>query len=248
MLPAFLLLAALLPGAALAQPRPFTCVGAEQLEDDVFAIPFPRGAAAPGEAARTNLTAAAERAKREPERNLCVLGHAGPQEGGAQSGIQLAAKRAGEVASALAKLGIDRDRIRAEARRAAFARGVVPAERSVTVVLLPAAPGAAPAPRPETPARAPERPAPARPEEVRPAAPPPREVQPAGTPQTAPERPTQVPDASPGVPQGSAPAPGAGSPAGTPEGPAAPPREAAQPAGAPSGATPASPRQETPKP
>jgi hypothetical protein len=32
---------------------------------------------------------------------------------------------------------VERDRIRAEARRAAFARGIVPAERSVTVVLLP---------------------------------------------------------------------------------------------------------------
>ncbi|SDB73504.1 OmpA family protein [Belnapia rosea] len=127
----------LLPGLALAQPRPFTCVGAEQLEDDSFAIPFPRGAAAPGPAARTNLEAAADRAKREPERLICVLGHADPQEGGAQAGVQLAAKRAGAVAEALAKLGVERDRIRAEARRAAFARGAVPAERSVTVVLLP---------------------------------------------------------------------------------------------------------------
>ncbi|TDG19441.1 hypothetical protein E2C05_27550, partial [Paracraurococcus ruber] len=152
MLPALLLLAALAPGAALAQPRPFTCVGAEQLEEDVFAIPFTRGAATPGEAARSNLAAAAERARREPERNLCVLGHAGPAEGGAQSGLQLAARRAGEVAAALAKLGLDRDRIRAEARRAAFARGAVPEERSVTVVLLPAVPAAA---RPEAPAPAP---------------------------------------------------------------------------------------------
>jgi coenzyme F420-reducing hydrogenase delta subunit len=71
---------------------------------------------------------------------LCVLGHAGPQEGGAQSGLQLAARRAGAVAERLAKLGVERDRIRAEARRAAFARGVVPEERSVTVVLLPASP------------------------------------------------------------------------------------------------------------
>ncbi|WP_431271466.1 hypothetical protein [Dankookia sp. P2] len=96
MLPVLFLAAVLLPaGTALAQPRAFTCIGAEQLEEDVFAIPFPKGKAAPGEAARTNLAAAAERAKREPGRMLCVLGHAGPQEGGAQSGIQLAAKRAG---------------------------------------------------------------------------------------------------------------------------------------------------------
>lgn len=130
----------LLPGLALAQPRPFTCVGAEQLEDDAFAIPFARGAAAPREEARTNLEAAADRAKREPERMICVLGHAGQQEGGAQAGLQLAAKRAGAVAEALAKLGVERDRIRAEARRAAFAHGAVPVERSVTVVLLPPAP------------------------------------------------------------------------------------------------------------
>jgi len=128
----------LLPATAMAQPRPFTCVGAEQLEDDVFAIPFARGAAAPGDAARANLAAALERAKQSPERMICVLGHAGQQEGGAQTGIQLAARRAGAVAALLAKDGVERDRIRAEARRAAYAQGVVPAERSVTVVLLPA--------------------------------------------------------------------------------------------------------------
>jgi hypothetical protein len=44
------------------------------------------------------------------------------------------------VAEALAKLGVPRDHIRAEARRAAFARGAVPEERSVTVVVLPAPP------------------------------------------------------------------------------------------------------------
>jgi outer membrane protein OmpA-like peptidoglycan-associated protein len=129
----------LLPGAAAAQVRPFNCVGAEQLEGDVFAIPFARRAATPGESARGNLEAAAELAKREPERNVCVLGHAGPQEGGATTGTRLAAKRAGAVADALARLGVERDRVRAEAHRAAFARGgTVPAERSVTVVVLPA--------------------------------------------------------------------------------------------------------------
>ena len=132
------LLLLLPPGAAGAQPRAFNCVGAEQLEDDVFAIPFAPRAAEPGDAARANLEAAAELAKREPERNLCVLGHASPQEGGATSGAQLAARRAGAVAEALAKLGVERDRVRAEAHRAAFARGgPVPAERSVTVVVLP---------------------------------------------------------------------------------------------------------------
>ena len=132
-------LLAMLPGLAAAQPRPFNCVGAGDLEDDVFAIPFAQRSAEPGEAARGNLEAAAELAKREPERNLCVLGHAGPQEGGATTGAQLAARRAGAVAEALAKLGVERDRVRAEAQRAAFARGgAVPAERSVTVVVLPA--------------------------------------------------------------------------------------------------------------
>jgi outer membrane protein OmpA-like peptidoglycan-associated protein len=127
------------PGEAIAQPRPFNCVGAEQLEDDVFAIPFAPRAAMPGDVARGNLAAAAALAKAAPERLLCVLGHAGPQEGGATTGTQLAARRAGAVASALATLGVERDRIRAEARVASFARaGVVPAERSVTVVVLPA--------------------------------------------------------------------------------------------------------------
>lgn len=129
--------ALLMPGRATAQLRPFTCVGAEQLEEDAFAIPFARGATSPGDSARANLAAVVERAKQEPDRMLCVLGHVGAQEGGAQAGIALAARRAGEVATLLAKLGVERDRIRAEARRAAFARGVVPVERSVTVVLLP---------------------------------------------------------------------------------------------------------------
>lgn len=139
MRPVLVLLAGLgLPGLALAQPRPFNCVGAEQLEDDSFAIPFAPRAAMPGDAARGNLAAVAALAKAAPDRLLCVLGHAGPQEGGANTGTQLAARRAGAVASALAALGVERDRIRAEAHVARFARGgVVPAERSVTVVVLP---------------------------------------------------------------------------------------------------------------
>jgi hypothetical protein len=140
-LPAAVLAGLLLSAAAAAQIRPFDCIGAELLEEDVFAIPFARGAAAPGEAARGNLAAAADRARREPERMLCVLGHSGTQEGGAQTGVQLAARRAGAVATALAREGVERDRIRAEARRASFARGVVPEARSVTVVLLPGQPG-----------------------------------------------------------------------------------------------------------
>ena len=134
-------LAALLaaPAPALAQPRPFNCVGAERLEDDVFEIPFARDAAAPGEAARAAIAAAAALAKASPERMVCVLGHAGAQEGAAQTGLQLAARRARAVAEALGRLGVERDRIRAEARRAAFSRGgvAVPQARSVTVVVLP---------------------------------------------------------------------------------------------------------------
>ncbi|MDO9711652.1 OmpA family protein [Paracraurococcus lichenis] len=224
LLPALLLLAALLPGAALAQPRSFTCVGAEQLEEDVFAIPFPRGAAAPGETARANLAAAAERAKKEPERNLCVLGHAGAQEGGAQTGLQLAAKRAGEVAAALAKLGLDRDRIRAEARRAAFAKGAVPEARSVTVVLLPWMPAAPrpPEPKPGTPAQAPAAPRPAAPPDqpapgrATPAVPPPAEaapLRPQVLPPLVPEPPS--PPAEPA--SRPAPAPESAPPGGVPE-------------------------------
>lgn len=137
----FLLLLLLASGAAQAQPRPFNCVGAERLEDDVFAIPFAPRAAAPGEAARANLAAVAALAKDAPERNLCVLGHAGGQEGGATTSRELAARRARAVADALSKRGVERDRIRAEARTAAFSAraraSAAPAERSVTVVVLP---------------------------------------------------------------------------------------------------------------
>ena len=143
-MPPFLLMAALLlataapGGIANAQPRPFNCVGAERLEDDVFAIPFAPRATAPTKAAQGNIEAAATMAKQQPERLLCVLGHAGRQEGGATTGTQLAARRARAVAEALSKLGVERDRIRAEARVAAFARdGTVPSARSVTVVVLP---------------------------------------------------------------------------------------------------------------
>ena len=143
---AVLAAALLLPGLAGAQPREFNCIGAERLEDDVFAIPFARGAAAPGEGARSNLAAAAALAKAAPERNLCVLGHAGAQEGGAQTGLQLAAKRARAVADALSAAGVERDRIRAEARRAAFARRIaadeggrgMPQDPSGTIVVQPA--------------------------------------------------------------------------------------------------------------
>jgi outer membrane protein OmpA-like peptidoglycan-associated protein len=138
----------LLAGPALAQPPAsasavaptFDCVGAERLEDDVFAIPFARGAATLGPAADGPLETVMARAREEPERKLCVLGHAGAQEGGATTNRQLAARRAGAVAEALVKRGLPRDRLRSEIRVAAFARAAaIPAERSVTVVMLPAA-------------------------------------------------------------------------------------------------------------
>jgi len=138
----FLALLLLASGVAQAQPRPFNCVGAERLEDDAFAIPFGSRAASPGEAARANLAAVAALAKAAPERNVCVLGHAGGREGGATTSRELAARRARAVADALSRAGVERDRIRAEARTAAFAKSGVgaPEKRTVTVVVLPAAP------------------------------------------------------------------------------------------------------------
>ena len=56
-----------------------------------------------------------------PERNLCVLGFAASPEGGAQTASRLAARRARAVALQLSQLGIERDRIRAEARTRGFA-------------------------------------------------------------------------------------------------------------------------------
>lgn len=135
-----LLAALLLPGLAFAQPRPFSCVGAEALEDDVFAIPFARGSATLRDSTRAVLDAAAELAAQAPERNICVLGHA-DRTAGAETSTQLAARRAREVASALAQRGVERDRIRAEARVAAFSgRHTEPGARAVTIVVLPAAP------------------------------------------------------------------------------------------------------------
>ena len=137
-----LLLALLaLPAApAAAQIRPFGCVGAEQIEDDVFSIPFPRGSARVTEAARSPLAAAEEALRADPGRVACLLGHAG-QEGGATTSIRLAAERARAVADALSARGIERDRLRAEARSAQFSprvRAQEPPSRTVTVVVLPA--------------------------------------------------------------------------------------------------------------
>ena len=122
-----------------AQAAGFSCVGAEKLEDDVFSIPFPRGSAKLGEAARSPLAAAIEAALAEPGRNVCILGHAG-QEGGATTSIQLAAQRARAVTNALADRGIGAERLRAEARIAQYSptvRAAEPPSRTVTIVLMP---------------------------------------------------------------------------------------------------------------
>jgi outer membrane protein OmpA-like peptidoglycan-associated protein len=138
---ALLVLMLLLPaGAAMAQLRPFSCVGAEALEDDVFAVPFAGGTDRVTEAARSALAAAAELARQAPERNLCVLGHADRAQG-AETSTQLAARRARAVALALSERGVERDRIRAEARVGAFSgRQQEPGARAVTVVVMPAPP------------------------------------------------------------------------------------------------------------
>jgi len=127
----------LAPAVALAQPRPFSCVGAEALEDDVFAIPFARGADRLGDAARAQIDAAVALALEMQERPVCVLGHA-DRGGGAQTSVQLAAQRARAVTNALVARGVERDRIRAEARVANFSHRVQePGARAVTIVVMP---------------------------------------------------------------------------------------------------------------
>jgi outer membrane protein OmpA-like peptidoglycan-associated protein len=137
---AFLILGiALVAVPAIGQPRGFSCVGAERLEDNVFSIAFPRGGAKIPEAARSPLAAAIEAALAEPDRNICILGHAG-QEGGATTSIQLAAQRARAVTNAMAAQGVGAERLRAEARSAQFSptvRAAEPPSRTVTIVLMP---------------------------------------------------------------------------------------------------------------
>ncbi|WP_170984999.1 OmpA family protein [Roseomonas sp. AR75] len=135
-----LALALLWPGLALGQPREFSCVGAEALEDDVFAVPFQQGSDRLRDVARSGIEAAAALAKAEPHRNICVLGHA-DRRLGAESSTQLAARRARAVSQALSERGVERDRIRAEARVTAFSGRVQePGARAVTIVVMPAAP------------------------------------------------------------------------------------------------------------
>lgn len=125
----------LVAAPAQAQLRPFNCVGAEQLEADSADFGFARGAARPR--SLDGLEDLAALARSAPARNICVLGHAGGEEGGAQTASRLAASRAREVATELAKLGVERDRIRAEARTRAFAPRGPERRPGVRVVLLP---------------------------------------------------------------------------------------------------------------
>lgn len=135
---AALALLALGADPAQAQPREFNCVGAEQLEDDVIAVPFAGRSSTLGPAGRSAVATAAAQARAEPGRNLCVLGHA-DRGSGAGTGTQLAVRRARAVSLALAQQGVERDRVRAEARVGAFSGRVrEPGARAVTIVLLPA--------------------------------------------------------------------------------------------------------------
>lgn len=122
---------------AQAQIRDFSCVGAEQLEG--VTLPFPRGR---DRAEVAPLAGLVERAKEETALNLCVLGFAGAEEGGAETGSRLAARRARFVAAEIAKQGVERDRIRAEARTRGFTQGGRPGVQrapAVRVVLMPVA-------------------------------------------------------------------------------------------------------------
>ena len=127
-------------GQPPSQPRAaFSCFGAAQLEDDVFALPFARGSDRLTDAARSGLDAAVALLREQPDRHVCVLGHADRGQG-AQTSVELAARRARAVAEALAQRGVARDNIRAEARVGAFSgRGAEPGARAVTVVVMPLA-------------------------------------------------------------------------------------------------------------
>jgi hypothetical protein len=141
------LLLALAASPALAQPRSaapsrpaaaFSCVGAEELEDDVFAIPFAPGRDSLNDAGRANLDAALALLKREPDRNACILGHT-QREGGQQTSVQLAARRARAVREALQAAGIPEARLRSEARVAGFSRTTGnTVARSVSIIVMPA--------------------------------------------------------------------------------------------------------------
>jgi hypothetical protein len=240
---ALALLLALAATPALAQPRPFNCIGAERLEDDVIAVPFAGNSSSLGPAGRSAVAAAAARAKAEPGRRICVLGHA-DRRAGAETSTQIAARRARAVTAALAQQGVSRERVRAEARVGAFSGRVQePGSRAVTIVLLPAAPGAParPAPAPSAPAQpAPAQPAPAQPAPAQPAPAQPAPAQPAPA-QPAPAQP------APAQPAPTQPAPAQPAPAQPAPAQPAPAQPApAQPA--PTQPAPAQPVPERPEP
>lgn len=143
------LLMAVLAWPAAAQVRDFSCVGAEQLTEDSVSIPFPTRRDRVEAGALEALDPLVAKAREEPARNLCVLGFAAPQEGGAETASRLAARRARRVAMEMSSLGIERDRVRAEARTRGFlaqpgaqtspaTAGGVNRSAGVRVVLLPA--------------------------------------------------------------------------------------------------------------
>lgn len=122
---------------AHAQVREFSCVGAEQLQGEVAIIGFARGSDRPRAEDVARLEPIAEAARAAPERNICVLCFAAGEEGGAQTASRLAARRARAVALELSKLGVERDRVRAEARTRGFASGGVDRRPGARVILLP---------------------------------------------------------------------------------------------------------------
>jgi outer membrane protein OmpA-like peptidoglycan-associated protein len=128
----------LLAAPAAAQPRDFNCVGAEALEGDHASLRFARNTDRLPERAAEALAPLAEAAREEYARNICVLGYAAADEGGAQTASRLAARRARAVAAELSRLGVERDRIRAETRTRGFTRGQSDRQAGVRVILMPA--------------------------------------------------------------------------------------------------------------
>lgn len=142
----------LLAAPAHAQPREFNCVGAEALEGEQASLRFARNADRLPDNAAAALTPLAEMAREEHARNICVLGYAAADEGGAQTASRLAVRRARAVAAELSRLGVERDRIRAETRTRGFSRNGADPQAGVRVILMPGEPRPAPVlPLPEGP-------------------------------------------------------------------------------------------------
>jgi outer membrane protein OmpA-like peptidoglycan-associated protein len=122
-----------------AQVREFSCVGAEQLTSDVAIVTFARNADRMDPGATDVLRPLAELALAAPGRHFCVLGYATAGEGGAQTAARLASRRARAVGLALSRLGVERDRVRAEARTRGFATASAGVDRrpGARIVLLP---------------------------------------------------------------------------------------------------------------